>query len=164
MRDDYISSPNPKRLYRSRDKVIAGVCGGIAERMGWDPTVTRIGAAVLMFAGVGFILPVYLVIWAITPYQPYRPRNLTPDEERFWTSVSDRPRETFSNIRYKFKDMDDRLARMEQRRGLRQRKTRIADARIGGRGGQALGPRTLADHQHGPGLCRPRGIERAIGF
>ena len=87
MRDDYISSPNPKRLYRSRDKVIAGVCGGIADRMGWDPTVTRIGAAVL---------------------------NLTPDEERFWTSVSDRPRETFSNIRYKFKDMDDRLARMER--------------------------------------------------
>ena len=114
MVDDYTSSPNPKRLYRSRDKVIAGVCGGIAERMGWDPTITRIVAAVMLFGGVGFILPVYLVIWAITPYQPYRPRNLTADEERFWTSVSDRPRETFSNIRYKFKDMDDRLARMER--------------------------------------------------
>src|SRR5690606_41428528 len=99
---------------RSRDKVTAGVCGGIAARMGWDPTLTRIGAAVLVFCGVGFIIPVYLVIWAITPYQPYRPRNLTPDEERFWTSVSDRPRETFSNIRYKFKDMDERLARMER--------------------------------------------------
>ncbi len=114
MRDDYISSPNPKRLYRSRDKVIAGVCGGIADRMGWDPTFTRIGASVLVLCGVGFIIPIYLVIWAITPYQPFRPRNLTPDEERFWTSVSDRPRETFSNIRYKFKDMDDRLARMER--------------------------------------------------
>jgi phage shock protein C len=114
MRDDYISSPNPKRLYRSRDKVIAGVCGGIADRMGWDPTLTRIVAAIMLFGGVGFIIPVYLVIWAITPYQPYRPRNLTPDEERFWTSVSDRPKETFSNIRYKFKDMDDRLARMER--------------------------------------------------
>ena len=89
MRDDYISSPNPKRLYRSRDKVIAGVCGGIAERMGWDPTITRIVAALLLFGGVGFIFPVYLVVWAITPYQPYRPRNLSPDEERFWTSVSD---------------------------------------------------------------------------
>jgi phage shock protein C len=82
--------------------------------MGWDPTITRIGAAILLFTGVGFIIPVYFVVWAITPYQPYRPRNLTPDEERFWTSVSDRPRETFSNIRYKFKDMDDRLARMER--------------------------------------------------
>lgn len=113
MRDDYISSPNPKRLYRSRDKVIAGVCGGIAERLGWDPTVVRVIAAFLLFSG-GSAIPIYLVIWAITPVAPYRPRNLSPDEERFWTSVSDRPRETFSSIRYKFKDMDDRLARMER--------------------------------------------------
>lgn len=113
MRDDYISSPNPKRLYRSREKVIAGVCGGIAERMGWDPTIVRVIAAILFFSG-GWVLPVYLVIWAITPVAPYRPRNLSPDEERFWTSVSDRPKETFSNIRYKFKDMDERLARMER--------------------------------------------------
>jgi phage shock protein C len=114
MVDDYTSSPNPRKLYRSRDKVIAGVCGGVAERMGWDPTLTRIATAVLFFAGVGFIFPVYIVLWAITPYAPYRPRHLTPDEDRFWRSVSDRPAETFSNIRYKFKDMDDRLARMER--------------------------------------------------
>ncbi|HVY89032.1 MAG TPA: envelope stress response membrane protein PspC [Hyphomonadaceae bacterium] len=115
MVDDYTYSPNPKRLYRSRDKVIAGVCGGLAERMGWDITLTRVVTAVLFFAGgLGFILPIYVVMWAITPYAPYRPRNLTPDEERFWRSVSDRPAETFSNIRYKFKDMDDRLARMER--------------------------------------------------
>ena len=49
MRDDFTSSPNPKRIYRSRDKIIAGVCGGIADRMGWDPTITRIGAAILLF-------------------------------------------------------------------------------------------------------------------
>lgn len=114
MVDDYTHSPNPKRLYRSRDKVIAGVCGGIAERMGWDPTLTRVGTVVLLLCGVGFIIPVYIVIWAITPRAPYRPRNLSPDEDRFWQSVSDRPAETFSNIRYKFKDMDDRLARMER--------------------------------------------------
>jgi phage shock protein C len=115
MVDEYTYSPNPKRLYRSRDKVIAGVCGGIAERMGWDPTLTRVATAVLFFMGGSpVILVAYVVIWAITPYAPYRPRNLSPDEERFWRSVSDRPAETFSNIRYKFKDMDDRLARMER--------------------------------------------------
>jgi phage shock protein C len=115
MVDDYISSPNPKRLYRSRDKVIAGVCGGLAERMGWDPTIVRIAFAVLFFTGIlSAVFIVYIVIWAITPVAPYRPRNLSPDEDRFWRSVSDRPAETFSNIRYKFKDMDDRLARMER--------------------------------------------------
>ena len=116
MQDDYTRSPNPKRLYRSRDMVIAGVCGGIADRMGWDATITRVVAAVLFFTGVGstVVFVGYLVLWMITPYQPYRPRNLTPDEERFWQGVSDRPAETFSNIRYKFRDLDDRLARMER--------------------------------------------------
>lgn len=115
MVDDYTYSPNPKRLYRSRDKVIAGVCGGIADRMGWDPTIVRIAFAVLFFTGVlSAVFIVYIVIWAITPVAPYRPRNLSPDEERFWRSVSDRPAETFSNIRYKFRDLDDRLARMER--------------------------------------------------
>ena len=115
MVDDYTYSPNPKRLYRSRDKVIAGVCGGVAERMGWDPTLVRIAFAVLFFTGIlSAVFVVYIVIWAITPVAPYRPRNLSPDEDRFWRSVSDRPAETFSNIRYKFKDMDDRLARMER--------------------------------------------------
>jgi phage shock protein C len=115
MVDDYTYSPNPKRLYRSRDKVIAGVCGGIAERMGWDATIVRISFAVLFFTGIlSAVFIVYIVVWAITPVAPYRPRNLSPDEDRFWRSVSDRPAETFSNIRYKFKDMDDRLARMER--------------------------------------------------
>jgi phage shock protein C len=115
MVDDYTYSPNPKKLYRSRDKIIAGVCGGLAERMGWDTTVVRIAFAVLFFTGIlSAVFVVYIVIWAITPVAPYRARNLSPDEERFWRSVSDRPAETFSNIRYKFKDMDDRLARMER--------------------------------------------------
>jgi phage shock protein C len=114
MVDDYTYSPNPRRLYRSREKVIAGVCGGIAERYGWDPTVVRAVFAVIFFFGGGFSLPVYIVMWAITPTAPYRRRDLSPDEERFWRSVSDRPGETFSNLRYKFKDMDDRLARMER--------------------------------------------------
>jgi phage shock protein C len=113
MIDDYTYSPNPKRLYRSRDKVIAGVCGGLADRYGWDPVVVRVIFVIMLFS-VGFVLPVYIVMWAITPTAPYRRRDLSPDEERFWRSVSDRPGETFSNLRYKFKDMDDRLAKMER--------------------------------------------------
>lgn len=116
MVDDFAYSPNPKKLYRSRDKVVAGVCGGIAERMGWDPTIVRVVAGVMFLTGVlsGALFIGYVVIWAITPYQPYRPRNLTREEEVFWRSVSDRPAETFSNIRYKFRDLDDRLAKMER--------------------------------------------------
>ena len=49
---DQYGSPNPKRYYRSRhDKVIAGVCGGLAERFGWEPILVRL-LAVLDQAGV----------------------------------------------------------------------------------------------------------------
>ncbi len=113
---DYQTSPNPKRFYRSRHKVIAGVCAGIAERMGWDIMLTRVVVAILFFTGMfsGVIFIGYFVLWAITPTRRYMPRNLTPEEERFWSGVSDRPSETFSNIRYKFRDLDDRLAGMER--------------------------------------------------
>ena len=115
MADDLITPANPKRLYRSRDKVIAGVCAGLAERFNWDVTLTRVAFAILFFSGVlSSILIVYLVLWGVTPVQPFRARSLTPEEDRFWTSVSDRPAETFSNIRYKYRDLDDRLARMER--------------------------------------------------
>lgn len=33
----------PKRLYRSNNGMIAGVCAGIADYFGWDPTLVRIG-------------------------------------------------------------------------------------------------------------------------
>jgi phage shock protein PspC (stress-responsive transcriptional regulator) len=33
----------PRTLRKSKDKVIAGVCGGIAEWLGWDKTVDRVG-------------------------------------------------------------------------------------------------------------------------
>ena len=59
-------------LTRSRaHRVIAGVCGGIAEWLGWDPTVVRILyvlASVLSVAFPGII--VYLVLWLVMPTEP----------------------------------------------------------------------------------------------
>ena len=37
---------NKKKLYRSKkDKIIAGVCGGFAEHMGYDPSIVRLAYA-----------------------------------------------------------------------------------------------------------------------
>jgi len=48
----------------SNDRVIAGVAGGLAERLGIDPVVVRLAFVVLALAGgVGVVL--YLVLWAI---------------------------------------------------------------------------------------------------
>jgi phage shock protein C len=57
-----------KRLYRTegRDATICGVCGGIAEYFGIDPTLVRVATAILIFAG-GLSLWVYIIAAFIVP-------------------------------------------------------------------------------------------------
>lgn len=59
-------------LQRSRkNKMIAGVCGGLAEWLGWDPTLVRIAyviGSVLSIAFPGTI--VYIILWVIMPQAP----------------------------------------------------------------------------------------------
>ena len=58
----------PKRLTRSKDKMIAGVLAGIGNYFDIDPTVVRIGYVVLSIASVGFPgLIAYLIMWAMIP-------------------------------------------------------------------------------------------------
>lgn len=61
-----------KRLYRStKDVMICGVCGGIAEYFEIDPTIVRLIAVVLLF-GWGSGLLAYLVGAIIIPKNPYQ--------------------------------------------------------------------------------------------
>ncbi|MDA3836924.1 MAG: PspC domain-containing protein [Nanoarchaeota archaeon] len=56
-----------KRLYRSEnDRMIGGVCGGIAEYFDLDPVLIRVLAVLLLFMG-SFGLWAYLVMWIIVP-------------------------------------------------------------------------------------------------
>ncbi|HBG09856.1 MAG: PspC domain-containing protein [Limnochordia bacterium] len=58
-----------KRIYRSKDRKIGGVCGGIAEYFNIDPTIVRLIWAVLAFAyGTGLLA--YIVAWIIIPEEP----------------------------------------------------------------------------------------------
>ena len=48
--------------------MIAGVCGGIAENLGWDPTLVRIlyvAVSVISAAFPGIV--VYIVLWIVMP-------------------------------------------------------------------------------------------------
>lgn len=56
-------------LTRSRkNKLIAGVCGGIAEWLGWDPTTVRIAYVLVSILSVAFPgILVYLVLWIVMP-------------------------------------------------------------------------------------------------
>ncbi|MEX2542458.1 MAG: PspC domain-containing protein [Trueperaceae bacterium] len=61
---------NDKKLMRSRtDRMIGGVCGGLAHYLGIDSTLVRVVFAVaLFFGGTGALL--YLVLWLVMPVSP----------------------------------------------------------------------------------------------
>jgi phage shock protein PspC (stress-responsive transcriptional regulator) len=56
-----------KRLFRSNDRVLGGVCSGFAEYMDFDPVAVRLGYVALTlftaFAGI----PFYIIAWIIIP-------------------------------------------------------------------------------------------------
>ena len=57
-----------QRLTRSSNKVIGGVCGGIANYFGWDPGIVRI--LYLVFSVLSAAFPgtfVYIILWIVIP-------------------------------------------------------------------------------------------------
>ena len=59
-----------KKLYRSgKNRMLAGVCGGIAEYYGWDPTMVRLALAIITLVwGAGLLL--YIIAWLVMPKNP----------------------------------------------------------------------------------------------
>jgi phage shock protein C len=60
-----------KRLVRSRtDRMIGGVCGGVARYFGIDPTVVRVGFVLAAIVTGGAALLAYPIAWIIIPDEP----------------------------------------------------------------------------------------------
>ena len=61
-----------KRLYRSRsDRMLLGVCGGLAQYFNIDPVLVRVLAVVSLFIGVGLgAVLAYLILAVIVPQEP----------------------------------------------------------------------------------------------
>jgi len=70
------SSPNAesgeyKRLYRSgKNRVLAGVCGGVAEYFGVDPILIRILWAIIVFFPPGLGIILYMLFWIFVSRNP----------------------------------------------------------------------------------------------
>jgi phage shock protein C len=60
---------SPKRLKRSRnDRMLAGICGGIANYLTVDPTIVRLIFALATFFTVVFPgVLIYLIMWIVVP-------------------------------------------------------------------------------------------------
>jgi len=60
-------------LTKSRNKMIAGVCGGLAEWLGWPPNMVRILYVIVSVLSVAFPgILVYLILWMVMPPPPSR--------------------------------------------------------------------------------------------
>ena len=62
---------NPRRLYRSRDRRLAGVAGGMAEYLDIDPTVMRILWVLAGLLSVGFAILAYILLAIVIPDAPW---------------------------------------------------------------------------------------------
>lgn len=69
-----------KRLYKSKDdKMLFGVCSGVAEYFDIDPTLVRLATALLIFSGVG--VAVYIVAAIVMPEKPTDPQRKEEPKE-----------------------------------------------------------------------------------
>lgn len=60
-----------RRLYRSgKDRILGGVCGGIAEYLDVDPVIIRLLWVVLTVAALGTGIILYILFWIIIPRNP----------------------------------------------------------------------------------------------
>ncbi|HEV7781082.1 MAG TPA: PspC domain-containing protein [Chitinophagaceae bacterium] len=75
------------RLYRdSSDKLIGGVCSGIANYIGIDPAIVRILFAIIGFGSFGFGFIAYIILWIVLP-----PRDLDNyTGKRFYRNPDDK--------------------------------------------------------------------------
>ena len=74
-----------RRLRRSSEgKIFAGVCGGIADWLGWDVTLVRLGTlAIAAFTSVFPVVLLYALLAFIVP------ENTTPAYAEGWDDLSD---------------------------------------------------------------------------
>jgi len=101
------------RFYRNKaEGKFMGVCSGIADYTGIDPLWIRVGFAVAMVT-MGWPILVYLAIGVMAPPKPAE-LYVDKQEEKFWQGVRQSPARSAREVRSRFKDIDRRLARVEE--------------------------------------------------
>jgi phage shock protein PspC (stress-responsive transcriptional regulator) len=56
------------RLSRSNNKVIAGVCAGLADYLGWEVAIVRLLYVLISFFSAAFPgMLVYVILWVVMP-------------------------------------------------------------------------------------------------
>lgn len=103
------ADPNQRRLFRNpNDKMLGGVCSGIANYFDIDPVIVRL-IMVVLFLGAGIGLLAYIIAWIVIPYPK------TPEEMAYMTGGEPMNFETFKkNVGSELQDLKKRGEEMSQ--------------------------------------------------
>jgi phage shock protein C len=107
--------PGPTGLYRDpQNGKIAGVCAGLAAYFGMKTGGVRL--AFILLSIFWTPLPVLVAYIVLAVLLPARPAHLFKDsaDEAFWRSVVRRPADTVSGLARRFRELDQRMARLER--------------------------------------------------
>ena len=107
--------PSRTRFYRNkRQGKVNGICAGIADYTGLDVTLVRIALILAIVLGAGALLPVYFIAGWIADDQPREIAADDKDERKFWQGVRASPGQSARDIRGTMRQIDRRLAEIEQ--------------------------------------------------
>jgi len=107
--------PNMFRLRRDvKNKMLTGVCAGIARFFGYPVEWVRLGWVAFFFISGGGAVLFYLGASVILrPDQDTYRMASSPEEERFWKTFSFRPQATFSELKHRFRALETRISNIE---------------------------------------------------
>jgi phage shock protein C len=103
------------RLYRDPSRgMVFGVCAGIADYFGFDLTVTRILVVVAAMFSFPLIFIAYLLLGLLLPRRTVAGPDRDDPVDPLYRRVRAEPHDILSNVRYRFRDLDSRLQRLER--------------------------------------------------
>ena len=105
-------SSDRTRFYRDKQNAkLMGVCSGLEDYTGVDALWWRLGFVILVLStGVGILAYLLLGIFA-SKKPPYL--YVDRDEQKYWQRVRQSPARTAREVRARFRDVDRRLAAVE---------------------------------------------------
>mgnify|MGYP001828935633 CR=1 FL=1 len=113
--NDFYKRKNPHRLYRDKENaVLAGVCAGIAEYAGFNRKAVRLVTVLLLLFPPFFAFTIisYVILAIVLPAKPERLYE-NQEQAEFWRGVSTAPADVFGALRHRFRELNQRLEKME---------------------------------------------------
>lgn len=101
---ELVTTPSSKKLFRDPDdKLLGGVCAGLAAFFGLDSVVVRLITALGIFAG-GISIFVYIILWVIipiakTPQDKFRMRGAAPDLNEIIEKVTKETKDVVEQVK-----------------------------------------------------------------